>query len=314
MVNHKVEFVDNQRSLESVINRLTAAEVLALDIETINWWDRQRERISLIQFGFRENGDPAVVIIDALAKVDAEVLRGPLEWSSKIKAIHNASFDAVKLQRFYRIAASPIHDTMIAARRSGEKKCSLKAQAAVNLGFAMDKTEQRSDWSRRPLSEQQLRYAALDAVYTLLLYEHQIARGLRGDYQLRAADPFLQSTLPLTAPLSAYDAPAIAPPAPIPIQAGSLSPTAFALLGVVAELPERYGPEQLAASVGEERIGLAGWIIDRILGFDAELDEAVARNEIAALCEIGLLRNTPLRRLEASEEGAQLWRLNKPPA
>ena len=55
----------------------------------------------------------------------------------------------------------------------------------LHLGVQLDKSEQRGDWSRRPLGEEQLRYAALDATCTLLLYEHQVKRGLRGDYQLR---------------------------------------------------------------------------------------------------------------------------------
>jgi hypothetical protein len=216
----------------------------------------------------------------------------------------------VKLMRFFRIAASPIHDTMLAARRSGDKKCSLQAQVAANLKIEMDKTEQRSDWSRRPLTSEQLGYAALDAMCTLLLYENQIARGLRGDYELRST---ASSALPQL-PLTDHQPPATAPPAPVKQQAGSLSPTALALLGVVVELGGRYSPEQLAASAGEERIGLAGWIIDRTLGFDADLEEGIAREEIAALCENGLVNLSPSRRLEASPEGDQLWRLHQPSA
>lgn len=87
-----------------------------------------------------------------------------------------------------------------------------------------------------------------------------------------------------------------------------MSDVALALLGIVTELPSRYYPEQLAASVGGDRVGLAGWIIDQVLGREADIDESAAKEEIAGLCRMGLVRITPTRRLEAEEAGAGVWR------
>ena len=50
------------------------------------------------------------------------------------KPIHNAAYDAVRLSHHFRIYASPIHDTMLAARRRGEKRYSLRAQAQPHIG------------------------------------------------------------------------------------------------------------------------------------------------------------------------------------
>jgi len=73
-----------------------------------------------------------------------------------------------------------------------------------------------------------------------------------------------------------------------PTAAGSaLSRTPLALLGIIAEQPSRYGPEQLAASVGEDRVGLAGWIIDPVIGGQADVDEEMAGDGIARLCKRG---------------------------
>src|SRR5262249_45897672 len=117
-----VEFVSDSPALSAALERVNDATAIALDIETINWWDRELERVSLIQLAFRENGEIRVVVIDALAGFDPEPLRRPLELSLQIKVIHNASFDAVKMSRHFRIMTSPIHDTMLAARRSGERR------------------------------------------------------------------------------------------------------------------------------------------------------------------------------------------------
>lgn len=86
-----------------------------------------------------------------------------------------------------------------------------------------------------------------------------------------------------------------------------MSDSAIALLGIITELPTRYHPDGLAASVGSERIGLAGWIVDRILGTDADLDEESAKLGIADLCERNLVRITATRRLEATKGGEHLW-------
>lgn len=325
MLNHTVEFVSDKLALRAALERLDSAPAIALDIETIYWWDREYERVSLIQLAFREtystgsgsdliSDEIRVVIIDAMADFDPEPLRRPLELSLQIKAIHNAGFDAVKLSRHYRIATSPIHDTMLAARRGGERRCSLQAQVEAHLGFHLDKTEQRGDWSRRPLTTEQLNYASLDAVCTLLLYEKQLARGLRGDYQLRARVEKPQEPLP---PVS--DDPQVAAPdagAPeltrLASDLGDLDACAFALLGVIVELGGRYTPEHLVASVRAERVGLAGWIIDHTLGANADIDEVIAKQEIAALIEKGLARLSLSRKLEATIDGAKLWKDYKP--
>src|SRR5262249_13908618 len=252
--------------------------------------------------------------IDALSGIDLEPLRRPLELSLQIKVIHNASFDAVKMSRHFRIMTSPIHDTMLAARRSGERRCSLQAQVEAHLGFQLDKTEQRGDWSRRPLSPEQINYASLDAVCTLLLYEKQIARGLRGDYELRVRVEKAQEPLTLLSDdLRIKPSDEIAPEfIHTAADLGGLKPCAFPLLGVIAERGGRYSPEHLVASVCADRVGLAGWIIDHTIGAGADIDEAVAKQEIAALGEKGLARLSLSRKLEATDAGAKLWNDHKP--
>jgi hypothetical protein len=224
--------------------------------------------------------------------------------------MHNAVFDAVRLARHFKINSTPIHDTLLAARRSGEKRYSLKAQVEKHLNLPLDKRAQQSDWSLRPLQPAQIDYAARDAVATLLLYEHQTNRGLSGEYRLRAAVADEQDALPLGDSLHASP---IEQHKPAEEQlSAELSDSSLALLGIITELPSRYYPEQLAASVGDDRVGLTGWIIDRILGQDADLDESSVKIQIAELCQSGLVRISPTRRLEANESGKVVWQQHKP--
>jgi hypothetical protein len=311
--DYRVAYINDQPRLLALSEGLERVPALALDIETVNWWSPRDERVALIQLAYRAGQELRVAVVDALAALDPTTLRRPLESHSTTKVIHNAAFDASRLARHYRINTAPIHDTMRAARRGGERRYSLKAQAEKHLNLPLDKSARQSDWGRRPLHPAQIGYAALDAVSALLLYEHQLSRGLKGDYRLRAEIKEGQAALPLSSqPTSAGQVEKPASADGLTAAAEDLSAASLALLGIIAELPSRYGPDQLAASVGSDRVGLAGWVIDRVLGEEADLDESSAKMEIAELCRRGLVSVTPTRRLEANDAGQSIWRKYKP--
>ena len=309
-----LKFIKNAGEVERLSDVLAALPAFALDIETTEWWNRHRERIALIQIAFRAEGRIKVFIIDALAQFDPEPLRLPLEKSLAVKIIHNAGFDSTRLSKHYNLSLAPVFDTMLAARRSGERKYSLKAQAETHLAIRLDKTAQTSDWSRRPHDNRRLYYAALDPFATLLLYENQLERGISGDYRLKPPANSTQNLLPLNN-LPADSLPAVgASTAPDQNFTDNSSPNsnlpdmAIALLGIITELPTRYSPDALAASVGAaERVGLAGWIIDRRLGKDADPDEEEIKMAINSLCEEKLIRITETRRLKSTATGEKLW-------
>ena len=313
--DYRISFINDQSRLTALAEGLGAAPAFALDIETAEWWDPGRERVSLIQLAYRSGPELRVAVVDALAPLDPAALRRPLELGPAVKAVHNAAFDATRLSRHFKISVSPIHDTMLAAKRSGERRYSLKAQAERYLGMHLDKEAQRADWGLRPLGPRQIAYAARDAAATLLLYEHQQGRGLSGDYRPRDVRGSSQGALPLgdSAPrLEAKEAPTgsegAAQEKGLPRAGAELSDVALALLGIVTELPSRYYPEQLAVNVGGDRVGIAGWIIDRVMGPDADVDESAAKETIAGLCRSGLVVITHTRRLEASKAGEAVWR------
>lgn len=314
-----LKIIKDTRELQHLSEVLVTLPAFALDIETIEWWNRHRERIALIQIAFRANEKIKVFIIDALARFDPEPLRLPLE-NPAVKITHNAAFDAPRLKNHYDFSLSPVFDTMFAARRSGERKYSLKAQAEKHLAIRLDKSARASDWSRRPLDNRQLYYAAHDAFATLLLYENQLERGIvSGNYRLKPPAVSTQNLLPLDdLPADNLPAEVETPAAADPLRAensssnSNLSDVAIALLGIITELPTRYSPHALAASLGAaERVALAGWIIDRRLGTDAEPDEEEVKMAINSLCERKLVRITETRRLESTATGERLWQQMK---
>jgi len=57
--------------------RLESVAALALDIETINWWNPRAGWVALIQVAYRADDALGVAVIDALARLDLATLRAP---------------------------------------------------------------------------------------------------------------------------------------------------------------------------------------------------------------------------------------------
>lgn len=291
MIPYQLEQIDSNESFDRLEPRLGAAKALAVDIETSNWWSPAEERIEIIQIGFRESDQVKVAIFDPLAGLNPERLRRTLELGLQTKVMHNASYDAVRIARHFGIHTSPIHDTMLAARRAGEKGCSLKTLVLRHFGVTIDKTEQRGDWSRRPLNGEQLNYAALDAVFTLLIYELQIARSQFGDYQLRTASPL---------PPLAHSAVNAGQDLPVSHEKTELTPLGKALVEIVTRFPGRYSARQLAASMSDHRSGILGWITDQTVGPTSFIDQRMVDQELANLLRLRFLGLDPDERLTPS--------------
>ena len=95
-----------------------------------------------------------------------------LKADSIIKLLHSCSEDLVVFHEFFDTVPSPIFDTQRAAAFLN-LGFSLSYQNLVKLLLEIDvpKGETRSDWLRRPLSQDQLAYAALDVAYLPAIYQ-----------------------------------------------------------------------------------------------------------------------------------------------
>ncbi len=94
------------------------------------------------------------------------------------KVIHNASFERRVLARI-GIELDGVFDTLEASRRRHGVDApgghSLATVCERELGLVLEKSAQLSNWSKRPLEPDQLRYAALDAEVLLALHDRFLA-------------------------------------------------------------------------------------------------------------------------------------------
>ncbi|MEX1197226.1 MAG: ribonuclease D [Pseudohongiellaceae bacterium] len=105
-------------------------------------------------------------LLDPLVLEDWAAFRALLADEAITKVLHACSEDLLVFNEYFGVIPKTVFDTQKAAAFLG-LGYSISYQNLVRelLGIEVDKGETRSDWLRRPLSEQQLHYAALDVAY-----------------------------------------------------------------------------------------------------------------------------------------------------
>jgi ribonuclease D len=115
----------------------------------------------------------ACVLFDPLALPDLQPLWNFLNDRRRIKVLHAARQDLEVMSVAMRdtTLSGPIFDTQIAGALLGyPAQIGYGALVAARLGQTLDKGHTRTDWSRRPLSTEQLQYAEDDVRYLVPLY------------------------------------------------------------------------------------------------------------------------------------------------
>ena len=159
-----ISWVDSAAGLARLVELLAAEPVIALDVETA----LDFSSLCLVQIGTRTR----TWIIDALRIPDLGPLAAVLASRSIIKVIHNAKFERrILAKEGLEIAA--VFDTCEASRRKCGRDAlgghTLAAVVARELELHLDKGAQTSNWARRPLSPEQLAYAAADVAVLIEL-------------------------------------------------------------------------------------------------------------------------------------------------
>lgn len=165
MINYK--YINTKEKLDEAINYLLPIHVLAYDSET-EGLDCHTDKTSLIQIATEDIAylfDCYTLPLDYLAIKINEVI------TNKVLILQNAKFD-IKFGWKLGIDLSNakwIFDTYLVAKViencvNNTNEYGLDDICERYLNAKVDKTEQRSDWSIRPLTEKQLYYAAKDVL------------------------------------------------------------------------------------------------------------------------------------------------------
>ncbi len=160
---------DNQR-LNEVCRDLASCEFITIDTEFLR--DKTYySKLCLVQVSAP---DGTAYAIDPIAgDLDLSPLFELLQNPDVLKVLHAARQDLEIFHNLTGEVVTPFFDTQIAAMVCGYGDSVGYENLIRNVtGVAVDKSSQFTDWSRRPLSDKQLKYAIGDVTHLVDAYHH----------------------------------------------------------------------------------------------------------------------------------------------
>ena len=164
-----MQFIQNTQDLETLCNKLSSVEFVCVDLEFL----RQHTyfaKLCLIQIA--SQSDEA--IIDPLAEgINLQPFFDLMQNEKVVKVFHSGRQDIEIIYNLSSKIPTPLFDTQIAAMVAGFGE-SISYEHLVNhiLHINIDKSSRLSDWSNRPLNENQLNYAISDVTHLVKIYTH----------------------------------------------------------------------------------------------------------------------------------------------
>jgi ribonuclease D len=184
-------YVRERATMGKLIQRIGAAEGAALDTEADSLHN-YFEKVCLIQLSF--GGDD--YLVDTLCGLDPTGFSEAL--AEKPLILHGGDYDL----RMMRTAMGfrprrDVFDTMIAAQLLGIEQIGLAALIERYFNVTIGKEWQKSDWSRRPLSDKQRRYAVNDTRFLARLADRmrgELDERKRVDWHRESCRAMVEST------------------------------------------------------------------------------------------------------------------------
>jgi len=196
ITNPDIQYIDTPDALRLFSEQISGADWIALDTEFL----REKTyypKLCLIQIATTE----VVACIDPIALDDLSPLLDVIFDARITKVMHAARQDLEILFNIQGSVPVPVFDTQIAALLLGyPDQIGYGNLVKETLGVSLEKKHTRADWSLRPLSKDQVQYAADDVVYLVAVYQQLLEKlnglqrldWLNGDFKrLTSADLYL---------------------------------------------------------------------------------------------------------------------------
>lgn len=161
-----IQYIDNAAQLDALCRQIQESAWLALDTEFL------REKTYYPKFCLLQIATPDwVVCVDPLALPNLDKLFEAIYNPSITKVFHSCHQD---LEIFYQTTGrvpGPIFDTQVAAPLLGYQDNPGYAMLVSSLlNINLNKAHTRADWSKRPLTKEEIQYAADDVIYLCRVY------------------------------------------------------------------------------------------------------------------------------------------------
>ncbi|MEY4489452.1 MAG: hypothetical protein RIQ79_1960 [Verrucomicrobiota bacterium] len=147
--------IDRHDQLAPFYAALDRVEEVAMDTEADNMF-HFHTRVCLLQFLVAGE----VYLVDLMTPLPLEPLWERL--ATKHLIMHGSDFDIRLLWELCRFRPKSIFDTMLAAQLLNRPRVGLGALLEQHFDLVLDKSGQKANWSKRPLTPKLLDYASLD--------------------------------------------------------------------------------------------------------------------------------------------------------
>jgi ribonuclease D len=157
-------WVLDQAGFDVLVTEVARQPRYAIDTE----FHRERSyypRLALLQIAWQDE----VALVDPLL-VDVTPLGAVLDGAG-VAVLHAAQQDLEVLGRACGTVPAHLADTQVMAGFLGHSTPSLQSLLAGELGVALPKADRLTDWLARPLTDQQVAYAAADVAHLLALHD-----------------------------------------------------------------------------------------------------------------------------------------------
>jgi hypothetical protein len=164
-------WIDRPEQLEQTVESLRRASAVAIDAEFTQARSHMHSessgpRLALLQLAI----DGQCFIVDALRLRDLQALNAVIADGATLVLLHGAGAD-LRVMAERGLDVAHYYDLEASSRSVfGQHESSLAAMLQRAFNVRLDKSLQRTDWTRRPLPPAMVAYAARDAEMTLALY------------------------------------------------------------------------------------------------------------------------------------------------
>jgi ribonuclease D len=167
-----IQYIDTPGQLDTLCEQIKKEPWLALDTEFL------REKTYYPKFCLLQIATPEwVACIDPIALPQLESLFDAIYNPAIVKVFHSCRQDLEIFFQWTGKLPSPIFDTQVAAPLLGFQDNPGYAMLVSSLlSVNLNKAHTRADWSKRPLTEAELEYAADDVIYLCQIYQIMVQK------------------------------------------------------------------------------------------------------------------------------------------
>ncbi len=164
-----IEFISDEFELNYLDKELCKCKMFGVDTE-FDWRSTYFPKLSLIQISTLEK----IFLIDCVKISPKVILKKYIQNKNYLKIFHSVRSDTTVLSKNLDLLTKNVFDIQVAEKLISSNEIKSYGKIVKKyIGLNLKKDETNSNWLKRPLSENQITYAAEDVDFLIDIYNFQ---------------------------------------------------------------------------------------------------------------------------------------------